>query len=47
VGVETQVDEDSVSVIGQTIVYKLMTSVVTESIFPRQSVTSGAHDVMV
>jgi len=43
----TQVDKDSVSVTGQIVVYRLMTSVVTEPIFPGQSVTSGAQDVMV
>jgi hypothetical protein len=47
VEVRIQVDEDSVSVTGQIVVYRLMTSVVTEPIFPGQSVTSGAHDVMV
>jgi len=48
IGAEVDVGtEDSVSVTGQTVVYRLMISVVTEPILAGQLVTSGAQDVMV
>jgi hypothetical protein len=47
VEVGTAEDVDSVSVTGQTVVYREMMSVVTDPIRAGQSVTVAAHDVMV
>lgn len=45
--VDRAADEPSVSVTGHTVVYKSTVCVVTDPILPGQSVTVGAHDVIV